>query len=82
MTPLTGGGLGSWRRAPGPYAFEGLEHGRRHRLRKSLWEPWRPPQPRSRPLVALGVDAERARQATTTGRGAWWNAGASPCTPP
>jgi len=49
----------------------------RRRLRKILWEQWRKPKTRYRKLVALGVDAERARKATATGRGAWWNAGAS-----
>ena len=28
-------------------------------------------------MVALGLEAARARKATATGRGAWWNAGAS-----
>ena len=47
------------------------------RLRKILWEQWRKPTTRYRQLVSLGVKAERARKATATGRGAWWNAGAS-----
>ena len=32
---------------------------------------------RSRKMVAQGLEAARARKATATGRGAWWNAGAS-----
>jgi RNA-directed DNA polymerase len=50
---------------------------RHRRLRKISWEQWRTPKNRYRKLVALGVDAARARKATATGRGAWWNAGAS-----
>ena len=49
----------------------------RRRLRKILWEQWKKPQTRCRKMVALGLEAARARKATATGRGAWWNAGAS-----
>lgn len=54
-----------------------LDQWQRQRLRKILWEQWRKPKTRYRKLVALGVEAERARKATATGRDAWWNAGAS-----
>ncbi len=57
--------------------FDLLDQWLRRRLRKILWEQWRKPKTRYRKLVALGVKAERARWATATGRGAWWNAGAS-----
>jgi RNA-directed DNA polymerase len=77
MNQLTRGWIGSCRRATGPHAFAVLEPWRRRRRRTILWEPWRQPTTRDRPLVALGVDAERARTATATGRGAWWHAGAS-----
>ena len=39
--------------------------------------PDRAEQPVRRKMVALGLEAARARKATATGRGAWWNAGAS-----
>jgi RNA-directed DNA polymerase len=78
MNPLTRGWIGSVRRATVPQAFEVLDQGLRRRLRNIRWEPWRQPKTRDRTRVALGVDAARARQATATGRGAWWNAGASP----
>jgi RNA-directed DNA polymerase len=74
---FTRGWIGYFRLATVPHAFEVLEQWLRRRLRKILWEPWRKPKTRYRKLVALGVDAARARKATATGRGAWWNAGAS-----
>ena len=57
--------------------FDLLDQWMRRRLRKILWEQWRKPKTRCRKLMALGLEAERARKATATGRGAWWNAGAS-----
>jgi RNA-directed DNA polymerase len=74
---FTRGWIGYFRLAPVLHAFEGLDQWLRRRLRKILWEQWRKPKTRYRKLVALGVDAARARKATATGRGAWWNAGAS-----
>jgi RNA-directed DNA polymerase len=77
MNQCTRGGIGSFRLATVPHAFEVLDQWLRRRLRKILWEPWRKPKTRYRKLVTRGVAAERARKATATGRGAWWNAGAS-----
>jgi len=77
MNQFTRGWIGYFRLATVPHAFEVLDQWLRRRLRKILWEQWRKPKTRYRKLVALGVDAERARKATATGRGAWWNAGAS-----
>jgi RNA-directed DNA polymerase len=77
MNQVTRGWIGSCRLATVPHAFEVLDQWRRRRLRKILWEQWRNPKTRDRTLVALGVDAEPARKATATGRGAWWKAGAS-----
>jgi RNA-directed DNA polymerase len=77
MNQFTRGWIGYFRLATVPHAFEVLDQWRRRRLRTILWEQWRKPKTRDRKLVALGVDADRARKATATGRGAWWNAGAS-----
>ena len=74
---FTRGWIGYFRLATVPHAFEVLDQWLRRRLRNILWEQWRTPQTRDRKRVALGVDAERARKATATGRGAWGNAGAS-----
>ncbi len=77
MNQFTRGWIGYFRLATVPQAFELLDQWLRRRLRKILWEQWRTPKTRYRKLVALGVEAARARKATATGRGAWWNAGAS-----
>jgi RNA-directed DNA polymerase len=57
--------------------FDTLDQWLRRRLRKILWEQWRTPKTRCRKLMALGLEAARARKATATGLGAWGNAGAS-----
>lgn len=49
---------------------------RRH-LRKILWRQWKRPMTRTKRLVRLGLDKDRARTSALNGRGAWWNAGAS-----
>ena len=74
---FTRGWFGYFRLSTVNYAFAVLDQWIRRRLRKILWEQWKQPKTRYRKLVALGVEVERARKATATGRGAWWNAGAS-----
>jgi RNA-directed DNA polymerase len=71
------GWIGYFRLSSVKHAFEVLDQWLRRRLRKILWEQWKKPNTRYRKLVMLGVEVERARKATATGRGAWWNAGAS-----
>ena len=77
INQFTRGWVGYFRLATVKQAFEALDQWLRRRLRKILWEQWKKPKTRFRRLVALGVKAERARKATATGLGAWWNAGAS-----
>jgi RNA-directed DNA polymerase len=77
INQFTRGWIGYFRLATVKHAFEALDQWLRRRLRKILWEQWKKPKTRFRKLVALGVKAARARKATATGRGAWWNAGAS-----
>ena len=74
---FTRGWVGYFRLATVKHAFDLLDQWIRRRLRKILWEQWKKPKTRYRKLVALGLEASRARKATATGRGAWWNAGAS-----
>lgn len=59
------------------HVFEQLEGWIRRRLRKILWAQWKQPKTRLKKLIALGVNPQRAKKATATGLGAWWNAGAS-----
>ena len=74
---FTRGWIGSFRLARVKAQFDILDQWMRRRLRKILWEQWRKPKTRCRKLIALGLEVERARKATATGLGAWWNAGAS-----
>ena len=74
---FTRGWVGYFRLATVTDPFDKLDQWIRRRLRKILWEQWKKPQTRCRKMVALGLEAARARKATATGRGAWWNAGAS-----
>ena len=79
INEFTRGWVGYFRLASVKAAFEQLDQWLRRRLRKILWEQWRKPKTRRRKLIALGVEATRARKAAATGLGAWWNAGASTC---
>lgn len=74
---FTRGWVGYLRLASVKAQFDMLDQWIRRRLRKILWEQWRKPKTRCRKLIALGLEANRARKATATGLGAWWNAGAS-----
>jgi group II intron reverse transcriptase/maturase len=74
---FTRGWVGYFRLASVKAQFDMLDQWIRRRLRKILWEQWRKPKTRCRKLIALGLEAHRARKATATGLGAWWNAGAS-----
>ena len=74
---FTRGWIGYFRLASVKAQFDILDQWRRRRLRKIVWEQWRKPKTRCRKLIALGLEAQRARKATATGHGAWWNAGAS-----
>jgi RNA-directed DNA polymerase len=75
---FTRGWIGYFRLTGVKAQFEMLDQWMRRRLRKILWEQWRKPKTRYRKLIALGLEVQRARKATATGLGAWWNAGASP----
>jgi RNA-directed DNA polymerase len=74
---FTRGWVGYFRLSSVKQQFEMMDQWLRRRLRKILWEQWRQPKTRCRNLIALGLEADRARKATATGLGAWWNAGAS-----
>ena len=74
---FTRGWIGYFRLSSVKAQFDMLDQWMRRRLRKILWEQWRKPKTRCRKLIALGLEVERARKATATGLGAWWNARAS-----
>jgi RNA-directed DNA polymerase len=58
-------------------SFEALDRWLRRKLRCIQWRQWKRGRTRRKKLIALGLDAERARRSAGNGRGPWWNAGAS-----
>ena len=71
------GWFGYYRLTEVKLQFDLLDQWIRHRLRKILWEQWKTPRNRAKKLRSFGIDSERAKRATSGGRGAWWNASAS-----
>jgi RNA-directed DNA polymerase len=57
--------------------FEELDGWLRRKLRCLLWRQWKRPFTRAKSLMKRGLEELRAWKSATTGRGAWWNAGAS-----
>jgi RNA-directed DNA polymerase len=77
LGPILRGWMAYYRKAEVKAAFDELDQWIRRKLRCILWRQWKWPKTRCRELVARGLDPDRAKKATDTGRGAWWNAGAS-----
>ena len=48
----------------------------RHHLRSILWRQWKTPRTRAKKLEHFGTWPEKAKRATSNGRGPWWNAAA------
>lgn len=57
--------------------FEQLDGWIRRHLRKTLWRQWKHPFTRAKMLMRLGLSEERTRRSASSGRGLWWNSGAS-----
>lgn len=74
---FTRGWFGYYRLGEVKQQFINLDEWIRRRLRKILWLQWKKPRTRARKLERYGIWPERARRATSNGRGPWWNAGAS-----
>ena len=77
LAPILRGWMAYYRKAETKSDFEKLDQWLRRKLRCILWRQWKLPSARLRELVARGLDRDRAKKATATGRGPWWNAGAS-----
>jgi RNA-directed DNA polymerase len=56
--------------------FEDLDGWIRRRLRKVLWRQCKTPRKRAKMLQRFGIWPDKAKRATSNGRGPWWNAGA------
>jgi RNA-directed DNA polymerase len=76
LNPLLRGWMAYFQLTESRRPLEQLDGWVRRRLRCLLWRQWKCPRTRVRKLVALGLDAERARVSGGNGRGPWWNAGA------
>ncbi len=72
------GWTGYFRLADTPSVFQELDEWLRRRLRQVLWKRWKRPKTRQRNLVALGVPASWAREATGSGKGTWRLAASPP----
>jgi RNA-directed DNA polymerase len=77
LNPLLRGWISYFQLAQAKEALGDLDGWVRRRLRCLLWRQWKRPRTRKRKLLALGLDAARARRSAGNGRGPWWNAGAS-----
>jgi RNA-directed DNA polymerase len=69
------GWFGYYRLSEVKQTFDLMDQWLRHRLRKILWEQWKTPKNRAKKLRSFGVWPDKAKRATSNGRGAWWNAG-------
>jgi RNA-directed DNA polymerase len=69
------GWFGYYRLSEVKQAFDLTDQWLRRRLRKILWEQWKTPKNREKKLRSFGIWPEKAKRATSNGRGAWWNAG-------
>lgn len=69
------GWFGYYRLADVKQVFDLLDQWIRHRLRKILWQQWKTPKNRAKKLRSFGIWSEKAKRATSNGRGPWWNAG-------
>ena len=76
LNPLLRGWIGYFQFTQSKGTLEELDGWLRRRLRCLLWRQWLRPRTRRRKLLALGLDAERARCSAVNGHGPWWNAGA------
>jgi RNA-directed DNA polymerase len=77
LAPVLRGRINYFGLAEAKGIFEELDQWIRHPLRDIIWRQWKRPYPRSRNLMRLGLDEERAWKSATNGRGPWWNSGAS-----
>jgi RNA-directed DNA polymerase len=68
---LVQGWMSYYRLADTPSVFQELDEWLRHRLRQLLWKRWKRPKTRYRELVARGVPAISAREASGSGKGPW-----------
>jgi RNA-directed DNA polymerase len=57
--------------------YEEFDKWIRRKLRCILWRQWKRPRTRTKKMIQMGLEQDRAWQSAMNGRGPWWNAGAS-----
>jgi RNA-directed DNA polymerase len=77
LNPVLRGWMAYFRLTEVKNVLEELDGWLRHTLRTLLWRQWKRTYTRAQNLMKAGLDKERARQSATSGRGPWWNGGAS-----
>jgi group II intron reverse transcriptase/maturase len=77
INPLLRGWVSYFRLTEVKGVLEELDQWIRHKLRSLLWRQWKRAHRRAQNLMRNGIDAVRAWQSATNGRGPWWNGGAS-----
>lgn len=77
LNPVLRGWMSYFRLTEVKGALQDLDGWVRRKLRCLLWRQWKRPATRNRKMRARGLDATRAWESASNGRGPWWNAGAS-----
>ena len=77
LNPVLRGWVAYFRLTEERGVWEELDGWIRRKLRTILWRHWKRPLTRTQHLLRMGIEAVRARQSATHGRGPWWNGGAA-----
>lgn len=77
LRPVLRGWIAYFRLSEVKGVFEALDGWIRRRLRLVIWRQWKKPRTRAKKLMKRGLDEARACKSAFSGRGPWYNAGAS-----
>jgi len=73
MRPIILGWVNYYRLCEVKICFKDIDKWLRRHIRDLFWRQWKTPKNRAKELVRLGIDADTARKASTTGCGPWWS---------
>jgi RNA-directed DNA polymerase len=77
LNPVIRGWVAYFRMSDVRVSFEELDMWVRRKLRCIVWRQWKRPRTRRAKLMARGLSEAQASISAFSGRGPWWNAGAS-----
>jgi RNA-directed DNA polymerase len=77
LNPLLRGWMNYFRLSETKRFAEDLDSWIRRRLRRLMWQQWKTPANRARELIKRGLSKGTARISVGSGRGPWYNSGAS-----